>query len=263
MSADAKLWRALRADFEGLQPSDFSLAWVSVPLSPEAESLEIQWCWLRFPDDSLRARLSALALRGAKALGYNSEYAWYDELRRANFVAKFPGCGLKERSDSTIVESESGRIEDVLKESITLCNKLEALETSVEVRSSVAGSQDLELTPDEAIPPRPASATPGQPEGAPPPAHCVEAEPSPMEDAHVALLKIVLKTGPITLEKWTAWHKLGRTTVFDWKAARLAGKSLKGKVSDLKSAASEQAIADDARHSDPLGLARTSSDSSE
>jgi hypothetical protein len=84
------------------------------------------------------------------------------------------------------------------------------------------------------------------------------------ETTHVALLQTILDKRPTTLEKWARGHKLGRTTVFDWKAARVSGKSLKGKVSDSKLTAIEKAIEDDAK---ALGLSpgrtRTSSDSSE
>jgi hypothetical protein len=71
------------------------------------------------------------------------------------------------------------------------------------------------------------------------------------------LLKIVAEKR-ITIETWARDHKLGRSTVFDWKAARVSGSSLKGKVSDLKVAAIEAAIKVDA---EALGLStRTSSD---
>ena len=69
---------------------------------------------------------------------------------------------------------------------------------------------------------------------------------------------MILDKMPTTLEKWAKEHRLGRTTVFDWKAARVAGRSLKGKVSDPKITAIENAIADDATG---LGLpTRTRSD---
>ena len=70
-------------------------------------------------------------------------------------------------------------------------------------------------------------------------------------------MKIVAKKN-ISIETWAKDHKFGRTTVFDWKALRLSGKSLKGKVSDSKSAEIEKAIEDEAK---ALGLpARTDSD---
>jgi hypothetical protein len=78
------------------------------------------------------------------------------------------------------------------------------------------------------------------------------------QNEHVALLDIILAKRPTTLAKWASAHKLGRTTVFDWKAAQVSGKPLKGKVSDSKIAAIEKAIDDDAK---ALGLVtRTDSD---
>ena len=74
----------------------------------------------------------------------------------------------------------------------------------------------------------------------------------------MAILETILEKGPTTLEKWAGGHKLGRTTVFDWKAAQVSGKSLKGKVSDSKIAEIQKAIEGDAK---ALGLTtRTDSD---
>ncbi len=56
------------------------------------------WAWWKFPDESLKARLSAIALRGARALGYDSEDAWYDELRRSEFVG-FNPMGARHKRD--------------------------------------------------------------------------------------------------------------------------------------------------------------------
>ncbi len=89
-----------------------------------------------------------------------------------------------------------------------------------------------------------------------------ESTDSQAADVHLDLLEAILAKGPTTIEKWARDHKLGRTTVFDWKAARLSGKSPKGKVSDPKSAEIEKAIEKDAK---ALGLelglaARTDSD---
>lgn len=67
--------------------------------------------------------------------------------------------------------------------------------------------------------------------------------------------KLLINT---TLSKWAAKHKLGRTSVFDWKAARLAGEVPKRKVSHEKCTEIESAIEEDAK---ALGLsARTHSD---
>jgi len=69
--------------------------------------------------------------------------------------------------------------------------------------------------------------------------------------AIVDLLLRVVERQNITIEGWAQSHRIGRTTVFDWKAARLAGKSSKGKVSDPKCAEIEKAIEEDA---ETLGL---------
>src|ERR1019366_5913885 len=78
------------------------------------------------------------------------------------------------------------------------------------------------------------------------------------EHVHVDLLLKIVAKKTISIETWARDHKLGRTTVFDWKKARVAGKCLKGKVSDPKIAEIEQAIEKDAQ---ALGLTtRTRSD---
>jgi len=65
-------------------------------------------------------------------------------------------------------------------------------------------------------------------------------------DAQVDLLLKIVDKKTITVETWAKDKRLGRTSVFDWKAARISGNSLKGKVSDEKIAAIEKAIKDDA-----------------
>jgi hypothetical protein len=88
-----------------------------------------------------------------------------------------------------------------------------------------------------------------------------QSRPAPVKDLHLALLEMVLKKRATTVEKWASGHRLGRTTVFDWKACRSVGKSSQGKVSGEKSADIEAAIGADAAE---LGLmTRTGSDSSE
>ena len=80
----------------------------------------------------------------------------------------------------------------------------------------------------------------------------------PPINVHVDLLDCILRKRNIPIETWAADHNFGRTTLFDWKAGRLAGKPLKGKVSEEKSAAIEDAIEKDG---EALGLiTRTSSD---
>lgn len=73
----------------------------------------------------------------------------------------------------------------------------------------------------------------------------------PVKDATVDLLERILEERPTTLAKWAGQHRFGRTTVFDWKSLRGAGKPLMGKVSTEMSAAIEEAIHQDAK---ALGL---------
>src|SRR5450432_3722092 len=70
MPTDGAFWRELRKDFESLQGQEFSIIWESSPLlSFAGEPLDSCWSWFRFPDDSLRARLSAVALKPAEPRG--------------------------------------------------------------------------------------------------------------------------------------------------------------------------------------------------
>lgn len=126
---DSSFWRRLRADFTNLQPHKFGLMWTSVrPRSPQREHLKSSWSWVSIPDSSLAARLSSLSLLGAKALGYDSEDAWYDELRCSDFVGfGITTTGTQRRSDGAMMDLVSGEIDDVVKQSITLCHKLEAM----------------------------------------------------------------------------------------------------------------------------------------
>lgn len=75
--------------------------------------------------------------------------------------------------------------------------------------------------------------------------------PSTVKDELVELLDRIVQKRVTTQEKWARAHKIGRTTLCDWKALRLAGKPLKGKVSAEKNAEIESAIREDAR---TLGL---------
>jgi hypothetical protein len=104
------------------------LIWSShLPLNHKGERLQSQWSWWRFPDESQRARLRAIALRGARALGHDSEEAWFDKLREADFVTfKLSGQCLEKQPDGSMLEPSDGPLDDVLKHSITLCHILEA-----------------------------------------------------------------------------------------------------------------------------------------
>jgi hypothetical protein len=61
---------------------------------------------------------------------------------------------------------------------------------------------------------------------------------------HLHLFKQILKQ--TSVEKWAECHKIGRTTVFDWQAARKRGEVPKGKVSAQMCAEIERAIEKDA-----------------
>src|SRR5258706_2817471 len=108
-------WRQLRGDFERLQGHQFPLAWnTKLPLDLEGKTLASHWTWRNFPDESLKARLSAIAEIGARALSHDSEDGWYDELRKAKFVEfKLNGESLNKRADGVIVDGENGEIADV------------------------------------------------------------------------------------------------------------------------------------------------------
>jgi hypothetical protein len=145
-------WRSLREDFESLQGHEFSLIWYSSPpLSYAGEPLDSHWSWFQFPDDSLRARFSAIALKGARALGYDSEDGWYERLRASWFVGFKLSRSTQRRSDGVMVDSDSGQIIDVVKESITLCYELDNVAESESTAAVVgifrAAMEDPTLSP--------------------------------------------------------------------------------------------------------------------
>lgn len=130
MPKKAAFWRDLRTDFESLQGYRFSLLWSSKKdkdhpsqkKSPNRIYGESHWSWQRFPDQSLRTRFISFALRGARALGQDSEDHWYDTLRQSGFIR------LRRTKLSQKVKSRGAEltcIEDAVKESITLCHDLE------------------------------------------------------------------------------------------------------------------------------------------
>ena len=133
VAVDSTFWRMLREEFEGLEPGEFSLIWSSrPPVSLTGTVLPSQWSWWRYPGENQRARFSAIALKGAKALGHSSEDGWLDELRTADFVHfKLTGSSRQKLPDGTMVESEFGAIEDARNFSITLCHVLEAAAVSI------------------------------------------------------------------------------------------------------------------------------------
>jgi hypothetical protein len=87
MPADSAFWRILLEDFEKLQATErrqghrFSLILNLSPRNGRGEPRkDTDYVWDTH-DSSLKVRLDAMALRGARAFGYDSEYAWYDQLR--------------------------------------------------------------------------------------------------------------------------------------------------------------------------------------
>jgi hypothetical protein len=85
-----------------------------------------------------------------------------------------------------------------------------------------------------------------------------KANPLTQANKHVTLLERIVAKTNVSFETWVDDHNFGRTTFFDWKAARVNAKSLKGKVSSQKSTEIEKAIEEDAAE---LGLTtRTGSD---
>ena len=129
-------------------------------MNSKGERLQSQWSWWRFPDESLKARLSAIALRGAKALGHDSEDAWFDKLREADFVKfEFTGHSLEKQPDGSMLESKDGSIDDVVKQSITLCHILEADGVESLPKGSRRGRSAAEGGLSKPGPPQPASPT--------------------------------------------------------------------------------------------------------
>lgn len=99
-------------------------------------------------------------------------------------------------------------------------------------------------------------------EGSPAPAGKAAIEPATLAPEHakgkaiVDLLERVVDGKKTTIEGWAGTHGFGRTAAFYWKACRLNGRSLRGKVSGKKARAIEEAIRSDAVEL----IARTSSD---
>ena len=128
MPTDSARWRRIREDFESLPPADWSLIWSSrPPVSLAGAPLPSQWTWFHPTDAGLRARASAIFLKAAKALGYDHEDKWLDELRYADFVRfQISGSGTAKLPDGTLGHSKSGVLKDAVNHSITLCHQLEA-----------------------------------------------------------------------------------------------------------------------------------------
>ncbi len=108
---------------------------------PLGELLPSNWTWFRVPDESLRARLSSITLKGVRELGYDFEDEWFEALRKADFVKfELTGSGRWNKPDGTVYECESGKIDDVVKHSITLRYVLET--RAEEVKRPEPAAQD-------------------------------------------------------------------------------------------------------------------------
>lgn len=145
MPADSTFWRKLRREFKSLQSFNFKLIWNSKGSLAilTREQSERHWTWFRTPDPGLTVRLEAIALRGARALGYESQDDWFDELRKSEFVEfEITGRVSGTRSDGVRVDAETGAIEDVVEHSITLCHKLEAEAGLANVATTRVGLKD-------------------------------------------------------------------------------------------------------------------------
>ena len=129
---DSLFWRSLRDEFAKLQGHRFSLIWNSVKLPDRHGNPPSHWSWWHFPNLSLRTQLGALALKGARGLGHSAEDDWYEELRKADFVAfKTMGSSRIKGVDGVLVDTEFGPIHDVVRESITLCHRQETAGTDL------------------------------------------------------------------------------------------------------------------------------------
>ena len=104
--------------------------------------------------------MRAIALRGAKALGYESEEAWFDRLREADFVKfKLAGHSRERQPDGSMLEPRDGSIDDVVKHSITLCQVLEAECVESLPKGSSRGRRAAEGGFTKPGPPQPDSST--------------------------------------------------------------------------------------------------------
>jgi hypothetical protein len=139
MQINSEFWQLLRADFESLFRADFgdspahthtfTLIWNSCPpLNHAGEVMDSQWTWLYPTNAGLRARFEAFALRGAKALGGDKADDWLDHLRNSDFVRiQMTGKTVHKGADGLLHSWEDGTLEDALKDSITLCQRLQSI----------------------------------------------------------------------------------------------------------------------------------------
>lgn len=144
--ADPSFWRCRREEFESLQGGDYSLSWSTrPPIGLDGSPAASHWNWFHYPDASFRARLTAIALKCAKAFGRDSEDGWFDALREADFVGfKLTGNGQYTTKDGTVANYEGGVLRDVVKHSITQCHVLEAAASTHQELGPAASTNDVD-----------------------------------------------------------------------------------------------------------------------
>lgn len=140
--------------------------------------------------------------------------------------------GLGKRNVTAAVSSFTSRVNEIAARS-----KKQLFERELEKEPL----QQAESPPPQAIDP-PAEVAPRRARG----------------KAIVSLLARVVERQHTTIEDWAHTHRLGRSTVYAWKACCLSGRPLRGEVSRGKALTIEEAIRNDAAE---LGLiTRTNSD---
>jgi hypothetical protein len=122
--ADSVFWRNLRKDFEELLGKQIIMRKEAV-LEAHAVAPPARWEFDSPEDDTVRMRLSVLALRGAQARGGKSADEWFDLICEAEFAkasVKNLDAPLSEKQYLLSVE-----LADVVEHSITQCYLFEAL----------------------------------------------------------------------------------------------------------------------------------------
>lgn len=132
MPADSAIWRSIRRDFERLPnrlyPGVYRLIWTSRRSADWfwPAGGDRGWTWFRPSDPDLCAFASTIFLKAAKARGYERWDQWLDELRFTESVQfQISGHGKEKRPNGNFVDLEWGHMENVVADSIRLCEELE------------------------------------------------------------------------------------------------------------------------------------------
>lgn len=249
-------WRRLRTEFEqfsetqrrSLGVNRDHTQWMSGFCSRRDDSGDFAYCSLDGGLDSeFRSKVEDTVTRAALALGGPPGADVIE------FWVACLGLDLLQNGGEATPEMwhsvpEGGFIHDFLSSSAAYSSRLAAMaDRNANAARSAGGRMD---NPAAAVPPT--SIDQSSPE-----INGVTLD-RPAVDVCLDLLQKVLDKKAITIETWARDHNLGRSSVFDWKAGRIAGITPKGKVSPEKSAVIEAAVRKDALE---LGLtARTDSD---